>query len=70
MKLADVKRRVEAVLANRGDPEKAHAMDDDLRAEFIRAVAIGNLSPHHIAKCARELMRTDSEAEGIRRWYA
>lgn len=58
---------VEEIVARFGDPEAAHGYDDDLRTEFLRALATGGVQPGDIQKIAGILLSTQ---DAIDRWYA
>lgn len=67
MTRAEVEQRVSDVLERAGDPEGAHGADDDLRRDFLRALAAGQVPPDEIAACAAALLWTEDAFE---RWCA
>lgn len=67
MRRAEVEQRVADILAQAGDPEIAHGDDDDLRRDFLRALAAGQVPADEIAACAEALLSTE---DAFPRWCA
>ena len=67
MNLAYAREEVARVLRMSGDPEVAHSADDDLRREFIEAIAKGELDKDEAAEIAELLLTTEDK---FARWCA
>jgi hypothetical protein len=65
MDIAEAMRRVEAIDAMSGDPERAHGAEDELYLEFVRLVAE---SDHPLARVASVIVKT--QELGFSRWCA
>jgi hypothetical protein len=62
---AAVLRRVEEIRRRRGDPEVAHTMEDELRADVLAAIADGAENPRELASAALETSKIE-----FARWCA
>jgi hypothetical protein len=63
-----VKARVGKIAAAADDPEKAHALEDELYRDVMRAIANGHLRIVHLMGVAQEALKSAEALE--RRWSA
>lgn len=65
MTIKEVEKRVQAIRENVDDPESAHADEDNLYLDVLKAVARGS---KHSIKLAKEAIKTRNI--DFPRWYA
>jgi hypothetical protein len=68
MTVDDVKKRLKALEANRGDPESAHSDEDDLHQDVLRAISLGQCQTDPPEDVAAEALK--SLDIPFSRWYA
>lgn len=66
MTIEEIRKRIAEIDSMSGDPEMAHGMEDDLRADFIKYIAKNGHDP--FAAMASEILKTDDM--NFPRWYA
>lgn len=57
MTLDEIKNAIELIVQIKGDDERAHSEEDELRAGFIQHVAANG--PADLAAMTREVLKTD-----------
>lgn len=65
MTIDDVKRRVEAINAIRGDSEEAHSLEDELHWDVLGVIALGAENARELANAAMKTREIEFE-----RWCA
>lgn len=59
MEIAEVSERIDKIRAEAGDPERAHAAQDALYADVLRAIAEGAEHPRRLARAALKAAEID-----------